>query len=83
MSLSEFGWDFEASPIILADNRPFLAISTGPKTLDRSFDLFALFRLDLRPLAMTLESVDLDNQTRVYALYEMTLFCCCDEVMES
>ena len=82
MSLSGFGWDFEASPIILADSRSFLAISTGPKTLDRSFDLFALFRLDLRPLAMTLERVALDNQSRIYALYETTLFCCCDEAME-
>ena len=60
MYSSGLGWGFEASPIILADNRSFLAISAGPKTCDRSFDLFALFRLDLRPLAMPLEYVDLD-----------------------
>ena len=45
MSSSGFGLDFEASSTNLADNRSFLAISKGPKMLDRSFDLFVLFRL--------------------------------------
>ena len=45
------------SSINLADNRSFLARSAGPKTMDRSIDLFPLFRLDLRPLAMPLDCV--------------------------
>lgn len=56
---SGFGLGFEASSINLLDNRSFRAVSAGPKTLDRNFDLFALFRLDLRPLAIPISVVGL------------------------
>lgn len=74
--------DFEASSSSLADSRSFLAVSAGPKILDRSFDLFALFRLDLRPLAMPLECVYLRIGMALCFLCEVTLLNGCDEEME-
>ncbi len=55
----------------MADNRSFLAASTGPKTLDRSFDLFVFFRLDLNPFAIALNCVCHDTQSGdVYPVWD-------------
>ena len=57
--LSDVCWGCEASSINLADNRSFLAVSTGLKTSDRSCDLFAWVRLDRRLLPISLGYVGL------------------------